>query len=89
MLEEWLAQNLENCNIQIMFAASDIEHLSIAERFQAMELIWGSLLRSPEKVPSPAWHGEVLSQRLAKVEAGQGKFLTLEQLKERLGMPLP
>lgn len=70
-----------------MFAASDIEHMSVSERFQAMEVIWSSFLKSPEKVPSPAWHGDVLSQRLAEVEAGQGKFLTLEQLKERLGMP--
>lgn len=69
-----------------MIVASDIEHMSVAERFQAMEVIWGSFLKAPEEVASPSWHGEVLSQRLAKVEAGLGKFLTLEQLKERLGM---
>lgn len=69
-----------------MIATSDIEHMSVAERFQAMEVIWSSLQKSPEEISSPAWHGEVLSRRLAKVEAGHGKFLTLEQLKERLGM---
>ena len=69
-----------------MIATSDIEHMSLAERFQAMEVIWSSLQKSPEEISSPAWHGEVLSRRLAKVEAGQAKFLTVEQLKVRLGM---
>jgi len=69
-----------------MFFASDIEHLTVAERFQAMEVIWDSLLKSPDDVSSPTWHEEVLSKRVAKVEAGQGKFLTLEELKARLGM---
>lgn len=69
-----------------MIVASDIERMSVAERFQAMEVIWGSFLKTPEEVASPTWHGEVLSQRLAKVDAGHGKFLTVEQLKGRLGM---
>ena len=69
-----------------MFVASDIEHLTVAECFHSMELIWDSFLKSPDDVSSPTWHGEVLSKRVAKVEAGQGKFLTLEELKARLGM---
>jgi len=69
-----------------MFVASDIEHLTVAERFQAMELIWDSFLKSPDHVSSPTWPGQVLSERVAKVEAGQGKNFTLEELKARLGM---
>jgi len=38
----------------------------------------------PEKLESPDWHKQVLAKRLAKVEAGQGEFLTLAQLKKRL-----
>ena len=70
-----------------MFVESDIEHMTVAERFQAMEVILGSLLKSPGDESSPSWHGDVLSKRLAKVESGQGKFLTLEELKGRLGLP--
>lgn len=77
----------EEDNLETMFVESDIEQMIVAERFQAMEVIWGSLLKSPEDVSSPSWHGDVLSKRLAKVEAGQGKFLTLEELKGRLGLP--
>ena len=68
-----------------MIETAEIEQMSLAERLQAMELLWGSISRNPERVPSPAWHGGVLKKRLAKVEAGKGEFLTLAQLKKRLG----
>jgi uncharacterized protein YuzE len=45
---------------------------------------WRSYFGSEDKVPSPDWHGEVLSERLAKVEAGEGKFLSIPELKARL-----
>lgn len=51
---------------------------------RAMELLWRSFSGSEDEVPSLDRHGEVLSERLAKVEAGEGKFLTLPELKARL-----
>jgi putative addiction module component (TIGR02574 family) len=70
-----------------MIQAADIERMSLEERLQAMELIWVSLSRTPDQVPSPDWHREVLGARLAKVERGEGKFLSIPQLKERLQKP--
>ena len=67
-----------------MIKAAQIERMSLEERLQAMELLWRSMSQEPERLESPVWHGEVLSRRLAKVEAGKGKFLTLAQLKKRL-----
>jgi hypothetical protein len=58
--------------------------MSMTERLQTMELLWRSFSGSEDEVPSPDWHGEVLSERLAKVEAGEGKFLTITELKARL-----
>ena len=37
-----------------------------------------------EKLAPPRWHKKVLKKRLAKAMAGNGKFLTLAQLKSRL-----
>jgi hypothetical protein len=48
------------------------------------ELLWRSFAGSGHEVPCPDWHREVLASRLAKVEAGEGHFLTLEELKSRL-----
>lgn len=67
-----------------MIEAVEIERMSITEKLQAMELLWRSMSREPGKLESPAWHGKVLARRLAEVEAGQGEFLTLSQLKKRL-----
>ena len=67
-----------------MIQAAEIERMSLAERLQTMELLWVSLARTPDVVPSPDWHGEVLAARLAKIERGEGEFLTIPQVKERL-----
>jgi hypothetical protein len=67
-----------------MIQAAEIEQMSLAERLQTMELLWVSLARTPDAVPSPDWHGEVLAARLAKIERGEGEFLTIPQVKERL-----
>lgn len=67
-----------------MIEPVEIERMSVTERLRAMELLWHSMTREPAKVKSPAWHGKVLAQRLARVESGKGRFLTLPQLKQRL-----
>jgi hypothetical protein len=70
-----------------MIQAADIEQMSLKERLQTMELLWASLVRAPHAVPSPNWHGEVLATRIDKIELGEGEFLTIPQLKERLQKP--
>jgi putative addiction module component (TIGR02574 family) len=67
-----------------MIEAAQIERLSLSQKLEAMELIWKSLASDAEQVASPRWHKTVLESRLAKVEAGKGKFLTIAQLKKRL-----
>jgi hypothetical protein len=68
---------------------AEIERMSLEERPQAMELLWTSLTRTPDVVPSPAWQGRVLDERLGKIERGEGEFLTLRQVRERLQKPTP
>lgn len=70
-----------------MIVAAEIEKMSVAEKIQAMELLWCSISSSPENIPSPAWHKEVLMDRLTKLESGKAEFLTIDQLKQRLNKP--
>ncbi|MEO6786621.1 MAG: addiction module protein [Chthoniobacteraceae bacterium] len=67
-----------------MIAPSEIESMSVEERLQAIELLWDSISRLGDAVASPAWHGEILSARRAKVEAGEGQFLSLAEVRDRL-----
>ena len=66
-----------------MIEALEIERMSLAERLQAMELLWRSMTAKPDKLESPGWHEKILAKRLAKVAAGKGEFLTFAQLKKR------
>ena len=70
-----------------MIQAADIEQMSLEEQLQAMELLWSSLSRTPNAVPSPDWHGDILAERMAKIERGEGEFLSIPQLRERLQKP--
>lgn len=67
-----------------MLATSDIERMSTVERLQTIELLWASISRSTDQVSSPAWHQDVLSARRAKVDAGEGLFLSISELRTRL-----
>lgn len=70
-----------------MIQAAEIEKMSLDERLQTMELLWASLARTPDEVPSPDWHGDVLAKRMAKIDRGEAEFLTIPELKERLQKP--
>ncbi len=70
-----------------MIQASDIEQMSLEQQLQTMELLWASISRTPDEVPSADWHEEVLNSRRAKIERGEAEFLTLAQVKERLQKP--
>lgn len=67
-----------------MLAASEIQNMSLAERLQAMEMLWASLASSPEQVASPDWHGTVIAERIAEYKSGKAESFSLEELKERL-----
>ena len=67
-----------------MLEAAQIDRMSTAERLQAMEQLWEALCSSDEEIPSPSWHGEVLADRRGRAQRGEARFLTLEQLRDRL-----
>ena len=62
----------------------EVLRLNKAEQLQAMEWLWASLSKKPDEIESPAWHGEVLAARQAKVDSGEAQFLSVAELKKRL-----
>ena len=59
----------------------DIKKMSTIERLQAMEALWDSLLYEDTEIESPEWHRDVLDERIAKIESGKAKFISIERLK--------
>ncbi|MCE5325979.1 MAG: addiction module protein [Planctomycetaceae bacterium] len=56
--------------------------MSTADKLQAMEEIWEDLLREPDKIPSPSWHGDVLRAREKRVKQGASRYLDWTEAKE-------
>ncbi len=67
-----------------MIATTDIARMTLDERLQAMELLCQSLSATSARIASPQWHGDVLANRLARADAGQARFLSLEEAKAQL-----
>jgi hypothetical protein len=49
--------------------------MTLADKLEAMELLWADISRQPADLPSPAWHRDVLQERRRLVAEGQLKFL--------------
>ena len=67
-----------------MGLALNLDQMTIADKLAAMERLWEDLGRTPEAVPSPSWHGEVLSAREKRISEGKAAFSPLDEVKERI-----
>lgn len=56
--------------------------LPAAERLEVASAIWDSLLRTPDAIPVPDWHMELIEQRLAEDDDVSGETWT--ELRKRL-----
>ena len=61
-----------------------VDSLSTPEKLALMERLCESLSQRPADVPSPAWHGAVLADRIAAVREGRTTFIDWEDAKKRL-----
>lgn len=61
-----------------------LDEMTVEEKFQAMETIWASLGDRADELESPAWHGEVIRERIRQVEAGEVQFIPWEEARENL-----
>ena len=56
--------------------------MTTAEKLHALEQIWEDLCRTPDQIPSPSWHGDVLQDREKRVEEGSSQFADWAEAKE-------
>lgn len=61
-----------------------LREMNHATKLRVMEELWDDLGHSPEGVPSPAWHGEVLVARAERIAKGEAEFRDWPEVKERL-----
>jgi hypothetical protein len=69
--------------MEMAMTTLEIEKMGTSERLAAIEMLWDALCHDDANIKSPAWHEEVLIARKQRIESGQAKFFTMDQLKER------
>lgn len=52
-----------------------LEKMTLADKLEAMELLWADISRQPAELPSPDWHRDVLDERRRLVAEGKLRFL--------------
>jgi hypothetical protein len=56
--------------------------MSVEDKLQAIEEIWANLAGSPENIPSPSWHADVLRTREKRISEGASRFLDIAEAKK-------
>ena len=54
--------------------------MDTAERLRSIE----ALCREPTEPESPEWHESLLEARRNKIESGEAKFISLDEVRRRL-----
>ena len=67
-----------------MDAVLPLDQMTVEEKLRAMEAIWRSLSTREEQVPVPDWHKRVLDERQRQIDVGEARFVSLEEIKERV-----
>jgi hypothetical protein len=61
-----------------------LDDLTIEEKISVMEYLWDDLCRHADKTLSPAWHGDVLSEREESLTRGDAQFIDWEDAKKKI-----
>jgi hypothetical protein len=51
-----------------------LDQMTIPEKLRALEEIWEDLRRTPEEIPPPGWHADVLAAREDRIRRGGSQF---------------
>ncbi len=60
---------------------AELKGKPFAERLQLMEDLWETLSNEDNHLQSPAWHQEILEERMNLIHTGQAEYVTIEELK--------
>jgi len=59
-----------------------LKQMSVEDKLQAIEEIWADLASTPENIPSPSWHADVLLAREKRISEGASHFLDIAEAKK-------
>jgi putative addiction module component (TIGR02574 family) len=60
------------------------DELSVDEKIDYLQSLWDWIAATPESIPVPDWHREILDERLKDLEADLGAGDSWDVVQERL-----
>jgi hypothetical protein len=72
-----------------MDIALPLDKMSVEDKLRVLEQVWEDLVRTPEDVPSPAWHRDVLEAREKRIAEGQEHSIPWEKAKDDIRSKKP
>ncbi len=67
-----------------MVQVIQLDKMTISDKLRALEDIWDDLQRTPEEIPSPSWHADVLRARGRRIRQGKSQFKDWPEAKRRI-----
>jgi len=67
-----------------MELAVPLERMTTEDKLRALEQIWEDLFRTPENIPSPSWHADVLEAREKRIREGSSHFTDWTEAKQEI-----
>ncbi len=61
-----------------------LDKMTTEEKLLALEELWEDLCRTPDNIPSPAWHVGVLEERQKRVQDGSSEFVDWARAKQNI-----
>ncbi len=61
-----------------------LDEMTTAEKLRALEELWEDLSRTPEDIPSPEWHADVLRAREQRMKDGTAQLVDWSEAKSRI-----
>lgn len=58
-----------------------LDKMSVEDKLQAIEEIWADLVDTPENIPFPSWHADVLRAREKRISEETSRFLDVAEAK--------
>ena len=61
-----------------------LDRMTVAEKWEALNVIWADLTSSTDSIPIPDWHIAVLKERHQRLDAGIEPLMDLEEAFDKL-----
>ena len=61
-----------------------LDKMTTLDKLRVLEIVWDDLQRTPDDIPSPSWHADVLKAREGRVQEGTAHFVDWSESKRKI-----